>query len=478
MARMHFWKTLSFAALALACACVHARADSEEYEDEPVLAAASLAPPALLSGPDYRVDSKAKVGGYMARFWIQTPDGPLNADSAQLLAIRINEISAMITLDKASRSESFAHALAARGKKTGMAIAHVFMHPVDSITGIPMGVARYFKHQWDLWSGRAQSASDRSSRIFENKGDPFRPPEGPMVAGRGVPNERVDPPDDAYTSVDPQGAPRSRAWYARTSSEVGREAKRLLKYNQSRNEIAKHLGIDPNTSNPYILDRLDSLAWAAVGGNFSAGEAIGVIAGPAATLISDSQLIDDYVLTHTPEQVRERNEKHLQSLCSDEFTIRQFLRRGGFNDTLRTSLTNLLIKLDPREGCNELIELAATTGREVEARYLVDALALIARHGRARNSKLVVVGAAIVYAMPNSHIVLPMPVDYLSWNRDMGEFFDRPEFAHATDKLLLIGGEASPLARRKLAEHGWRVVLRAPYDGAPKYPSGEFSAAR
>ncbi len=462
----------------LACANGQARAGNSEYEDEPVLSAASLASPALLSGPDYKVDAKAKVGGYMARFWMQTPDGPLNADSAQLLAIRVSEIPAMITLDKASRSESFAHALASRGKKTGMAIAHVFMHPIDSITGIPMGVGRYFKHQWDVWSGRAQSASDRSSRIFENKGDPFRAPDGPMVAGRNVPNERIDPPDDAYASVDPKPEPRSRAWYARTSSEIGREGKRFLKYNQSRNEIARHLGIDPNTSNPYILERLDSLAWAAVGGNFSAGEAIGAIAGPAAVVISDSQLIDTYVLAHTPEEIRARNEKNLQSLCSDEYTIRQFLRRGGFNDTLRTNLTNLLLKIDPRKGCNELLELAATTGSEVEARYLVDALALIARHGRARNSNLVVVGAAIAYAMPNGHVVLPMPVDYLAWTRDMGEFFARDEFTHTGDKLVLIGGEASPLTRRKLASNGWRVVTRAPYDGAPKYPTGEFAVAR
>jgi len=472
------WRILVCAALALGCANVHARTGGDEYEDEPVLSAASLAPPALLSGPDYKVDSKAKVGGYMARFWIQTPDGPLNADSAQLLAIRISEIPAMITLDKASRSESFAHALAARGKSAGMAIAHVFMHPIDSITGIPAGVGRYFQHQWDVWSGRAQSASDRSSRILENKGDPFRAPDGPMIAGRSVPNERIDPPDDAYASVDPQGEPKSRAWYARTASEVGRETRRFLKYNQSRNEIAKHLGIDPNTSNPYIGERLDSLAWAAVGGNFSAGEAIGLVAGPAAFVVSDSQLIDQYVLSHSPEQVRARNEKNLQSLCSDEYSIRQFLRRGGFNDTLRTSLTDLLLKIDPREGCNELLELAATTGSEVEARYLVDALALVARNGRARNSKFVVVGAAIAYAKPGGRLVLPMPVDYLSWTRDMGEFFARGEFARASDRLVLIGGEASPLARRKLAEHGWRVVMRAPYDGAPKYPAGEFTAAR
>ena len=65
-------------------------------------------------------------------------------------------------------------------------------------------------------------------------------------------------------------------------------------------------------------------------------------------------------------------------------------------------------------------------------------------------------------------------MDYLSWTDDIDEFFDRPEFRNA-DKTALVGGEASALARRKLGEHGWRVVLRAPYEGAPKYPAGRFT---
>ena len=233
--------------------------------------------------------------------------------------------------------------------------------------------------------------------------------------------------------------------------------------------MAKTLGVDPNTSNPYVTERLDSLAWAAVWGNFSAGEALGQIAGTAADVIADSGLIDQYVLTHTPEEIRARNEKNLASVCSDEFGIRQFSRRGGFNDTLRTQLVNSLLKLKPGRGCNELLELSATTRGEVEARYLVDALSLILRRAPdAVGGKLIVAGASIVYLAPGNKLLLPLPVDYLSWSHDIDEFFDRPEFKRA-DKTILIGGEASMLAQRSLTERGWSLVLRAPYDGAPAY---------
>lgn len=503
--------TMRFAVLALAFfAAPHALARDAPacvrecgYESEPVLDAAAVAEPALLSGPNFTVDPKVQVGGYMARFSITTPYGPLMADSAQMLAIRVAEIPAIEALDRASRSGAFGHALAERGRKTGAAVYNVIRHPVDSVVGLPMGVVRYFKKQIDMWANRAQSVSDRSSRIMENRGDPFRAPGGPMTAGRDVPvdaaarvnaeaKNRDEPDARGYVGVDTsstaaddaQGIPPppeepekpSKAWYARAGRDTGREVKRYLKYNSSRNEIARQLGFDPGTSNPYIIERLNSLAWAAVWGNFSAGQALGMVGGTAADVLADSGMVNEYVLSHTPEQIRERNEKQLASVCSDEFGIRQFLKRGGFSDTMRTQLTNAVVALAPSAGCNELLELGTVTHGEIEGRYLVDALSQIRKHWpNERGGKLVIAGAALVYVARDGRLLLPMPVDYLSWTADIGEFFDRPEFKSA-DKTALVGGEASALVKRKLRERGWRLVERAPYDGAPKYPPGEFTA--
>ena len=512
----HVFKIVPLFALSLSLA--HGKADTCKtdcaHEPEPFFQAAQLVPPALLDGPNYRVIPEVQIRGFMAHFIIDTPYGPLHADSVQLLAIRVGEIPAIETLEDASHKGAFAHALAERGKKTGNAIVNVISHPVDSIVGLPMGVVRYFEKQIDLWSGRAQSASDRSSRVFENKGDPYRAPPGPMTAAREFEHghstvsvgdvthteetqtevtkdvagpalndsETTQGGASAAETIEPIPPPdedkKSRAWYARAGSEVGRETKRYLKYNQARNEIAKYLGIDPNTSNPYVVERLDSLAWAATWGNFSGGEALGAIAGPAAEVITDTGLVNQYVLTHTPEQIRERNEKNLASVCSDEYDIRVFSRRGGFNDTLRTRFTDSLVKLKPVEGCNELLELAATTRGEVEARYLVDALALIERDApTTAGGKLLIAGAALAWLSADGKLLLPMPVDYLSWTRDVDEFFNSRAFVRS-EKIALIGGDVSPLALQKLGERGWRVTTRAPYAGAPNYASALDHLAR
>ena len=426
-------------------------------EPEPVLQAPALVQPSLLNGPDFRVVPEVQVRGYMANFLIVTSFGPLHADSVELLAARVSEIPALEALDRASKTGAFAHALAERGRKTGAAIADVVSHPVDSVIGLPAGVARYFGKQWDLWTGRAQSVSDRSTKEFENKGDAYRAPPGPMTAGRKAPPDETAPAQK-----------KNRAWYARIGSETEREAKRYLKYSQQRREMAKVLGVDPNSTNPILNDKLDMLAWAAVWGNFSAGSALGEISGSAADVVAYSGKIDEYVLKLDPESLRERNRTRLLKFCSDDYAVRAFLRRGGFTDTLRTALVDALEKLKPQSGCNELIELGATTRGEVEARYLVDALKLIERQPDNSGGSLVVAGAAIVWHTSSGKLLLPLPVDYLSWNRDIDSFFDQHAFA-SVDKTVLIGGEASMLVQRQLTQRGWSLVLRAPFDGAPKY---------
>jgi hypothetical protein len=437
-------------------------------EKEPFLDAASLVQPALLSGPDYKVVPEVAVRGYMANFLIDTPWGPLRADSVEMLGVRVAEMPALEALDRASRTGAFAHALAEGGKKTGSAIVNVVAHPVDTVTGIPRGVVRYLRRQIDTWRNRAQSLADQTARHAENRGDPFRAPAGPMTAGR-----------DGTRDDDPAPAEKkNRAWYARIGSETGREARRYLKYSRERRAMARLLGIDPSSTNPILDDKLDSLAWAAVGGNFSAGQALAAITGTAAAVISGSAQLNQYVLQEDPEQLRASLRARLLELCSDDTSIRSFLRRGAFTDALRVELTESLERLEPQAGCNDLLELAATTHAEVEARYLVDALKLIRRNVAAGSvGKLVVAGAAVAWHGGDGALLLPLPVDYLSWSHDIDEFFDQPAF-RALDKTVLIAGDASLPAQRGMTRRGWNLKLRARYDGAPAYALGRFGRRR
>jgi len=111
-----------------------------------------------------------------------------------------------------------------------------------------------------------------------------------------------------------------------------------------------------------------------------------------------------------------------------------------------------------------------TARGELESRYIVNALRITSKYlgARANGGTLRPIGAGLAYESADGELVLPLPVDYLSWTDDVRDFLDRQEF-RVTDKTVLIGGGASLLARRGLTERGWNIVVRAPWPGAPAY---------
>ncbi|HEU4663839.1 MAG TPA: hypothetical protein VFS55_07400 [Dokdonella sp.] len=438
---------------ALACA-------TPSFEEEPVVDAASLVQPALLSGPGFSVDPHVELRGHMARFTLDTPYGPLQADSVEILAEREAELPALDALDRVTRSDAFLHAAGRRIGTTARALAQVVQHPVDSVLGIPAGVARYFGRRLDRIAEQAQAVSDRAARRFGNDGDPYPADEGPMADGRD----------------DGDGAPKQGGhWYASIAREAGREFKRQVKYGQARRELAHRLGIDPYTRNPYVQERLSALAWVASAGDFGAGSALGAIGGFGADALAQGGRINDIVWKLAPADVRARNRTRLQRYCRDDLLIRQFLRHGAFSPTLQTAFADALDALQPAQGCDALLELGMTADSEVEARFLVGALRLSDAHlgARAKHGTLERVGAGLACRTVDGELVLPLPVDRLSWTADVARFLDRAEF-RVSRKTVLIAGDASLAARRGLTERGWSIVVGVRRVGGPPYArSGE-----
>ena len=427
-------------------------------EDEPVIDAASLVQPALLSGPGFSVDPHVELRGYMAHFTLATPVGPLAADSVELLAEREAELPALAALERATRSAAFVHAAGDRFAATGRALGKLVEHPVDSLLGLPAGVARYFGARLKKLGDQAQALSDRAARTFGTRGNPYPPDHGPMTDAR----------DDEAAATKPE-----KHWYTRIGSEGDREVKRRLKYNQVKRELAQRLGIDPYTANPYVQQRLSQLAWVGSAGNFGAGAALGTIGGAGASVLAEGPRVSNAVWKLSPDDLRARNGQRLRAYCRDPLLIRRFLRRGAFSPTLQTGLVDALDALEPAAGGDALLELGMTANSGLEARFLVNALRMLAANlgARAHGGTLRGIGAGLVYLTADGALVLPLPVDRLSWTGEVRDFLDRPEFRVAA-KSVLIGGDASLRARRGLVERGWTIVVRSPWPGAPPYANG------
>ena len=78
-------------------------------EREPVLRAADLVDASLLAGPGFRVDPEVRLHGLQAHFVIHTDWGVLQADSVEMLALRVGEMPAVGALYARDLGEALKH---------------------------------------------------------------------------------------------------------------------------------------------------------------------------------------------------------------------------------------------------------------------------------------------------------------------------------------------------------------------------------
>jgi hypothetical protein len=149
-------------------------AAAASHEREPVLAAVDLVAPSLLNGPGYSVSPQARVVGYQARFVLRTEYGEIEAESVEMLAIRIAELPAVEALHQARASTVFGRAMTDALRTHGDALEQVARNPLQTLADLPQGVARYFNGRLRRIGERATKLGDRAARSLKEDGSPLR----------------------------------------------------------------------------------------------------------------------------------------------------------------------------------------------------------------------------------------------------------------------------------------------------------------
>lgn len=431
-------------------------ASSVDTEAEPELAAAELLRPALLAGPDYRVEARTQLHGFQAHFVLRTDYGDLTAESVEVLILRVHEMDAL----KALHAESVTKALAKSGMDAVMAplraVANVVQRPGEAITGLPRGVWRYFSERVVRIGQRAKRLGARADQRISHDGSPFDAADAPMAASRR-PREKGED-----------------SWFGDVGDEFVRLAKSEAGYGRARRELAARLGIDPYTGNPLIRERLDTLAWAATAGKLGVGQAMGLLDPVSSQVLGTSSDVNRLVLELPPEDLRRRNSERLEALGADEDLRYTFLQFGRYSPTLQTALVEWIERLQPGSGIDVLLEIALMAQNEVEARFMVNALALVHAHlgDRAIGGHIVGIGALLAYDSADGERVFPLPVDLLSWTPDTARWFAQPGLWDHADRSLLVSGSASMDAQRALSRDGWNLFLHRRFEGSPDYAEG------
>ncbi len=439
-----------------------ALATNAHAEREPVLNAAELVDDALLAGPGWRVEPRVQVRGYQARFRLHTDWGEMEADSVDLLAVRVAEMPALEALHRTGVTQVLMESAAGRFGEPVDAVTAIASEPMRAGKGLPRGVARYFGERWERLRNSTRRIADRSHRLVTQDGSPYDNPAGPL--------------GDAGTDAP---APK-RGFWQRRGRELGGLAKREIGFPAARSALAERLALDPHTRNPLIVPRLEGLAWAETTGRLATGEALALLGGPAGEVLARAIQINRLVLQEPPERLRARNHEILSAYCVDERLLRGFLADGAYSPTLQVEFTDLYVQLAPSGGCEALLETALMAGDEAQARFVVNGLRLMlhALGEESRGGTFVPQGALLAYETTSGEFVLPLAVDWLAWTPQIRRWFDMPTVGNRPRRTLLVAGAISPKAESELTERGWSLVQRPPYPGAAPYRRALVFAAR
>lgn len=396
-------------------------ASTAGYEKPPILRLQDAAPPALRQGPGFRVDPQVPTDGLTTRFTLRSDAPPLQARGVETLALRQSEIPAILELRKASKTRTFTSALGKTAMRPVHAAANIATHPVETVKGIPSGVGRFFDR---VGSG--------SQRIYQ-------------------------------AATDSSKSRGDRA--GQVASSTGQATADAFGYEQERRNLAKQLGVDPYTSNPELDELLEQFATAAFVGRVGLNTLISVVI-PVSLALTTTTVSNDLVWDTPRGDLIVRNETRLREMGVSDDAIRQLQQAPGFTLSIQTALVENLRRLEGVQGRADVVVLAATAQDADQALFVTRATRMLAEH-HARAGKLASVQGrgTITGREADGALVVPGPVDYVSWTERLDRFSRREDLAAARRGLWLTG-QASPRATQELTARGWTVHENVPPPGA------------
>jgi hypothetical protein len=154
-----------------------------------------------------------------------------------------------------------------------------------------------------------------------------------------------------------------------------------------------------------------------------------------------------------------RNKNKLQAMGVSDSTAQTFMNNSAFPLSVQTNFVENLSRLSGVAGLVDAVVLASTVGSEVQARFITDAVGMLARYNLRSPISSIIAKGTIVGRDRSGTIVVPAPVDYVSWTQRISNFAHRPDLK-APKRIALLTGQMSPMAKRNFQKLGWTVYER------------------
>lgn len=359
------------------------------FQAPPALSARELLPPGMLVGPHFQVDDRVPTDGLLGHFTLRSGFGTFVAPGRELLRIRIAELPAIQHLEATSQTDVFLQAAGNAAAKLVEAVVSLVTDPVDTLQGIPAGVSRFFGRLEMGAKSIGQAASDST------KSEQQRTQEA--------------------------------------AQRVGSATITALGFEQVRRRLAKGLAVDPYTTNPVLSQKLTDTAWVAFSGRLGVNLLVSAFV-PGSTAISGLSFTHDLVYDTPAADLIVLNRQKMSAMGASDAQAQALLGNRWYSLSVLTALVTDLERLGGVAGRPEVLALAATATKEAEARFLAEAVHLLARLNvtgvpiRRVTGRGTVVGVAA-----DGGVVVPAPVDYLSWTERVGAFASRTDLQARAD---------------------------------------------
>jgi len=372
----------------------------------------------MVSGPLFRVDDEVPTDGLMGRYTLRSELGTFVVPGRELLRIRIAELPAIQQIEAMSKSKVFVDAVGRAAAKPLESAANIVTHPVETVQSLPAGISRLF----DRVSLGAQKISE--------------------------------------AAADPTQSDSKRA--QETMSRVGSVTITALGFEQGRRQLAKSLGVDPYTTNPVLAEKLTDAAWVAFSGKLAVNILTTAVV-PASMAISGTSITNDLVYDTPAADLINMNKQKMLNLGASQAQAQALLNNRWYSLSVLTSLMTELERLTGVAGRSEVIELAATAQNEEEARFFASGVRMLARlHMTDRPIGKVIGRGTVIGVTSNGGIIVPAPVDYVSWTERIGRFAQRPDLK-AKQQTAWLTGKTSPVAQKGFSGLGWKLYI-APFE--------------
>jgi hypothetical protein len=107
-----------------------------------------------------------------------------------------------------------------------------------------------------------------------------------------------------------------------------------------------------------------------------------------------------------------------------------------------------------------MIRLANACDSPEQADFLVNAISILAERqssGQAVFASLKIIGRLPAGTTANGELMVPAPVDYVTWTEEVAGFAQRDDLG-AAPKTLLHTGRFSPTAAAGMTAAGWKLI--------------------